>query len=84
MTSIDMNTQLAEVALVSFVLTLNYLASCSTVSYVNFELGVCRLCMSLVFFVIQFSNLTNPQLTCSVKVTKPFVLNITLSDIFQN
>ena len=52
MTSIDMNTQLAEVALVSFVLTLNYLASCSTVSYVNFELGVCRLCMCPLYFLL--------------------------------
>ena len=37
-TSIDMNTLLIDVALVSFFLTLTYFASCSTVSYVNVEL----------------------------------------------
>ena len=36
--SIDMNTQLIDITLVSFFLTLNIFASYSTVSYVNFEL----------------------------------------------
>ena len=36
--SIDMNTKLIDVTMVSFFLTLTYFASCSTVSYVNFEL----------------------------------------------
>ena len=36
--SIEMNTQLIDVALVSPFLTLNIFAFCSNVSYVNFEL----------------------------------------------
>ena len=38
MTSVDMNTQLVDVALVNFFLTLNIFASCTAVSHVNFEL----------------------------------------------
>ena len=37
-TSIDMDTQLTDLAAVSFLLTLNNFTPCSTVSYVNFEL----------------------------------------------
>ena len=35
MMPIDINIQLVDIALVSFFLTLNIFASCSTVSYVN-------------------------------------------------
>ena len=43
-------------------------------------------CVSLVIFLSQFSILINLQLTClcSVKATKPILLSIPPSDIFQN
>ena len=61
-----------------------YFASSPTVSYVNFELGVCGLCMSLVIFaiVVFCFGQSSAQLWMFVKAINPFVLSIPSSDIF--